>query len=406
MKNKVSIKSSVNRVLTINGGSSSIKFALYQNDSSFNRVLHGKIDRIGLSDSKLSYSEEKMNRNETLNLEAHDHKSTADFLMDWLDYKVDFSTINGVGHRIVFGMQHTKPEIITQELLDELYRFSSFDPDHLPVEIDLIETFRKRYPNLPQVACFDTTFHSGMPRVAKLIPVPRRFDEKGIQRYGFHGLSYTYLMEELSRVAGTKSANGRVILAHLGNGASMAAVREGKSIDTSMGFTPAAGMAMGSRPGDLDPGVAWYILNSEHLSTEQFNHLINHESGLLGISEISSDMRDLLKVESDDIRAAEAVELFCYQAKKWIGAFAAALGGLDTLVFAGGMGENSPIIRSRICRGLEFLGIEIDENRNTKNDPLIATEKATVAVRIIHTDEEQMIAKIVIQTLNHTAEKN
>jgi len=406
MKHKVSIKSSVNRVLTINGGSSSIKFALYQNDSSFKRVLHGKIDRIGLSDSKLSYIEENENRIETLNLEARNHKSTADFLMDWLDYKVDFSTINGVGHRIVFGMQHLKPEIITRELLDELYRFSSFDPDHLPVEIDLIETFRKRYPNLPQVACFDTTFHSGMPRVAKLIPVPRRFDEKGIQRYGFHGLSYTYLMEELSRVAGTKSANGRVILAHLGNGASMAAVREGKSIDTSMGFTPAAGMAMGSRPGDLDPGVAWYILNSEHLSTEQFNHLINHESGLLGISEISSDMRDLLKVESDDIRAAEAVELFCYQAKKWIGAFAAALGGLDTLVFAGGMGENSPIIRSRICRGLEFLGIEIDENRNTKNDPLIATEKATVAVRIIHTDEEQMIAKIVIQTLNHTAEKN
>ena len=406
MKNKVSIKSSGNRVLTINGGSSSIKFALYQNDSSFNRVLHGKIDRIGLSDSKLSYIEENENRIEILNMEARNHKSTADFLMDWLDYKVDFSTINGVGHRIVFGMQHTKPEIITQELLDELYRFSSFDPDHMPVEIDLFETFRKRYPNLPQVACFDTTFHSGMPRVAKLIPVPRRFDEKGIQRYGFHGLSYTYLMEELSRVAGTKSANGRVILAHLGNGASMAAVRGGKSIDTSMGFTPAAGMAMGSRPGDLDPGVAWYIMKSEHLSTEQFNHLINHESGLLGISEISSDMRDLLKVESDDIRAAEAVELFCYQAKKWIGAFAAALGGLDTLVFAGGMGENSPVIRSRICKGLEFLGIEIDENRNTRNDPLIAAEKATVAVRIIHTDEEQMIAKIVMQTLNHTAKKN
>ena len=213
-------------------------------------------------------------------------------------------------------------------------------------------------------------------------------------------------MEELARVAGPKAANGRVILAHLGNGASMAAVREGKSIDTSMGFTPAAGIAMSSRSGDLDPGVAWYIMKSEHLSTEQFNHLINHESGLLGISEISSDMRDLLKVESDDIRAAEAVELFCYQAKKWIGAFAAALGGIDTLVFAGGIGENSPVIRSRICRGLEFLGIEIDENRNTKNDPLIATEKATVAVRIIHTDEEQMIAKIVMQTLHHEIEKN
>jgi len=406
MKNKVSEKSKVNRVLTINGGSSSIKFALYQNDGSLNRLLHGNIDRIGLPDSKLSYSQEKENQNETLNLDAHDHKSTANFLMDWLDDKIDFATINGIGHRVVFGMQHTKPEIITQELLDELYRFSSFDPEHLPVEIDLIKAFRQRYPNLPQVACFDTTFHSTMPRVAKLLTVPRRFDKKGIQRYGFHGLSFTYLMEELSRVAGTKAANGRVILAHLGNGASMAAVRGGKSIDTSMGFTPSAGMVMGSRPGDLDPGVAWYIMQSENLSTEQFNHLINHESGLLGISEISSDMRDLLKVESDDIRAAEAVELFCYQAKKWIGAFAAALGGLDTLIFAGGIGESSSIIRSRICSGLEFIGIEIDEERNNINSPLIATDNATVDVRIINTDEERMIEKTVIQTLNHTVKIN
>ena len=406
MKNKSSGKSSVNRVLTINGGSSSIKFALYQNDEYFNRLLHGNIDRIGLPDSKLSFSEEKENRIETLIPETHDHKSTANFLIDWLDDKIDFSTINGVGHRVVFGMQHTKPEVITQELLDELNRFSSFDPDHLPFEIQLIEAFRERYPNLSQVACFDTTFHSGMPRVAKLIPVPRRFDEKGIQRYGFHGLSYTFLMEELSRVAGTKVANGRVILAHLGNGASLAAVREGKSIDTSMGFTPASGLVMGARPGDLDPGVAWYIMKSEQLSTEQFNHLINQESGLLGISEISSDMRDLLKVESTDIRAAEAVGLFCYQAKKWIGAFAAALGGLDTLVFAGGIGENSPVVRTRICRGLEFLGIEIDKERNRRNDSLITTDKATVAVRVIHTEEEQMIAKIVVQTLNIVIEKN
>lgn len=400
MKNKVSVKSSVNRVLTINGGSSSIKFALYQNDEPFNRLLHGEIDRIGLPDSKLSFSEEKENRIETLNPETHDHKSTANFLMDWLDDKIDFSTINGVGHRVVFGMQHTKPEIITQELLDELNRFSSFDPNHLPVEINLIETFRERYPNLPQVACFDTTFHSGMPRVAKLLPVPRRFDGKGIQRYGFHGLSYTYLMKELSRVAGTKAANGRVILAHLGNGASLAAVREGKSVDTSMGFTPASGLMMSTRPGDLDAGVTWYIMKSEHLSTEQFNHLINQESGLLGISEISSDMSDLLKVESDDIRAAEAVELFCYQAKKWIGAFAAALGGIDTLVFSGGIGENAPVIRSRICEGLEFLGIELNNKQNEANAPVISTKNGKASIRVIHTDEEWMIAKTVNEIIN------
>ncbi len=202
-----------------------------------------------------------------------------------------------------------------------------------------------------------------MPRVAKLLPIPRRFDKIGIQRYGFHGLSYAYLIEELIRVAGKKAGKGRVILAHLGNGASIAAVFKGKSIDTSMGFTPAGGLLMGTRPGDLDPGVAWYMMKSENLTPKQFNNLINHESGLLGISETSSDMRDLLAKESDDIRAAEAVALFCYQAKKWIGAFAAALGGLDTLVFAGGIGENCPDIRSRICEGLGFLGIGLDEKK-------------------------------------------
>jgi acetate kinase len=259
----------------------------------------------------------------------------------------------------------------------------------------LIEVFRQRYPKLPQVACFDTAFHCKMPRVAKLLPIPRRFDAIGIQRYGFHGLSYAYLMEELARVAGKSVAKGRVILAHLGNGSSLAAVHKGKSLDTSMGFTPAGGMMMGTRPGDLDPGVAWYLMKSDNLTPRQFNNLINHESGLLGISETSADMRDLLAKESDDIRAAEAVALFCYQAKKWIGAFAAALGGLDILVFAGGIGENCPVVRSRICEGLGYIGIEIDEKRNKSNAPVISTDAGVVVVRIIHTDEEWMIAKTV-----------
>ncbi len=241
-----------------------------------------------------------------------------------------------------------------------------------------------------------------MPRVAKLLPIPRRFDAKGIRRYGFHGISYTYLMEELAHVAGKKAAQGRVILAHLGSGASMAAVYKGKSIDTSMGFTPAGGLMMGTRPGDLDPGVAWYMMKSEKLSPKKFNKLINHESGLLGVSETSSDMRDLLAMEYDDIRAAEAIELFCYQAKKWIGAFAATLGGLDTLIFAGGIGENCPVIRSRICEGLGFLGIRLEEKQNRKNAPVISKEKERVAVRVIHTDEEWMIAKTVSQVLNIT----
>jgi len=389
-------------ILSINSGSSSIKFALYQNDKSPRRLLYGKIDRIGLKDSELTFYDEKSDRKDVLRVKVSDHQSAANFLIDWLEKQIDFPLLRGVGHRVVFGMKHTEPELITQKLLDELHRITTYDPDHLPAEIELIEAFSQRHPKLLQVACFDTAFHSKMPRVAKLLPIPRRFDSLRIQRYGFHGLSYAYLMEELSRAAGTQAAQGRVILAHLGNGASMAAVREGKSIDTSMGFTPAGGLMMGSRPGDLDPGVAWYMIRSENLTAKQFNNIISHESGLLGISETSSDMRDLLAKETTDIRAAEAVALFCYQAKKWIGAFAATLGGLDTLVFAGGIGENCPAIRSRICEGLGFLGIGLEEKQNRKNAPIISKQKESVAIRVIHTDEEWMIAKIISQILNIT----
>jgi len=249
------------------------------------------------------------------------------------------------------------------------------------------------------VACFDTAFHQTMPRVARLLPIPRRFDTKGIQRYGFHGLSYAYLMEELVRLGDPAAAHGRVILAHLGNGASLAAVHDGKSIDTSMGFTPTAGLVMSTRSGDLDPGLAPYLERTEHLTTQQFYKMVNHESGLLGISETSSDMRDLLAQEAKDIRAAEAVTLFCYQAKKWIGSFAAVLGGLDTLVFAGGIGENCPAIRTRICDGLGFLGIDLHDERNAETAAVISLDSAQVKVRVIRTDEELMIARSVTRLL-------
>ena len=224
----------------------------------------------------------------------------------------------------------------------------------------------------------------------------------GIQRYGFHGLSYAYLMEELTRASGSETAKGKIILAHLGNGASLAAVKDGKSIDTSMGFTPTSGLVMGTRTGDLDPGVTWFLMQSEKLNAEQFNDLINHQSGLLGISETSSDMQDLLKQQHTDNRAAEAVELFCYQTKKWIGSYAAVLDGLDILVFAGGIGENVPEVRSRICSGLQFLGIELDEKRNTENNTIISTDKSRVTLRVIKTNEELMIAKSVYSFLNNS----
>jgi len=386
-------------ILIINGGSSTIKFALYAADKSLARLFHGKIDRIGSKNSTLNYIMEGNTQKYTLPIKAFDNKSASILLIDWLEKQVDFSSVKAVAHRIVHGMHHTKPEYLTHELLDELRLIISYDPDHLPNEIELIETFRQRYQTLQQVACFDTAFHTTMPRVAKLLPIPRRFDKKGIQRYGFHGISYSYLMEELTRMEGSKAVHSRVILAHLGNGASMTAVSEGKSIDTSMGFTPAGGLIMGSRSGDLDPGVAWYMMQSENLSPEKFNHIINHDSGLLGISEISPDMRDLLEQETKDVRAAEAVDLFCYQAKKWLGAFVAVLGGLDSLVFAGGIGENSPQIRFRICKGLQCFGIELDEKRNNTNAPTISTDKSSVTVRVINTDEEWMMAKTVRQML-------
>ena len=238
-----------------------------------------------------------------------------------------------------------------------------------------------------------------MPRVARLLPIPRRYDAKGVQRYGFHGLSYAYLMQELGRVAGAEAAKGRVILAHLGNGASLAAVLDGRSVDTTMAFTPAAGLVMGTRSGDVDPGLVAFLARSEKMTPAHFDRMVNHESGLLGVSEISSDMRELLARENDDVRAKEAVALFCYQAKKWIGAYAAALGGLDTLIFAGGIGENAPVIRARICHGLRFLGIELDESRNRATAAVISTDASRATVRVIHTDEDLMIAKSVCRIL-------
>src|SRR5664280_1825430 len=325
-----SIKPNNAHLLTINGGSSSIKFALYHVGEPLKRKLYGKIDRIGLSGTNLTFIVDGKPQT-SRKLAASNHKSAVNSLIDWLEKQIDFKSVKGVGHRVVHGMKHTEPEIVTKKLLDELDRIRPYDPDHLPREIELIETFRQRHPKLPQVACFDTAFHQTMPRVAKLLPIPRHFDARGIQRYGFHGLSYACLVEELARLGDPAAENGRVILAHLGNGASLAAVRDGKSIDTSMGFTPTAGLMMSTRSGDLDPGVAPYLARTEQITTKQFYEMVNHKSGLLGVSATSSDMRDLLVREAVDVRAAEAVSLFCYRAKNWIGSFAVGSAGLDTL---------------------------------------------------------------------------
>lgn len=379
-------------ILAINGGSSSIRFAVFQGGASLHRSLYGKIDRIGLADATFRFKDLNETQEKSQALKATDYASAIKFLIEWLEDRIGLQTISAVGHRIVHGMHHTTSEIVTQELLDDLRKIIPCDPQHLPFEIELIEAFLDRMPQLPQIVCFDTGFHASMPRVAKLLSLPRRYDRKGIQRYGFHGLSYQFLMQELVRLGDRAAAQGCAILAHLGNGASMTAVRDGKSIDTSMGFTPAAGLSMSTRSGDLDPGLVGYLARSEGMTLIEFDHMVNHESGLIGVSEISSDMRDLVAQESNDIRAAEAIELFCYQAKKWIGAFIATLGGLQTLVFAGGIGENAPNVRHRICEGLSCFGIEIDNEYNAANADVISSVDSRVTVRVIRTDEEQVIA--------------
>jgi len=370
----------MSHILTINAGSSSVRFALFATGVRQSRLMDEKIERIGSEAASV----------------------TADRLVQKLKEQSSIAAPDAIGHRVVHGMLHTQPERVTPDLLEELRRITPYDPEHLPREIALIEALQKRFPNVPQVVCFDTAFHRHMPAVATLLPIPRRYAAKGVQRYGFHGLSYTFLLGELKQLGDPAAVRGRVILAHLGSGASLAAVLAGRGIDTSMGFTPAAGLVMGTRSGDLDPGLMSYLSLTESMTAAQFQTLVNHESGLIGISESSADVRDLLEREGADARAREAIDLFCYQAKKWIGAFAAVLGGVDTLVFAGGIGENSAPVRRRICDGLQFLGIEIDDTLNQQHAARISTGASSV--RVIRTDEESVIADLTRRVLKMTDE--
>jgi acetate kinase len=386
-------------VLTINAGSSSIRFAFYGSGSDPAKLEYGKIERIGESGAAFEVSAGRGKTPSRVAVEAGSFRAAVDSLVEWLESQPRFAEVTAVGHRVVHGMTHSRPARVTPRLLEELRAAIPYDPEHLPQEIELIELFGRRFPRLDQVACFDTAFHRTMPRVATIIPIPRRYESKGVRRYGFHGLSYTFLLQELARLGDGACQHGRVILAHLGNGASVAAVRDGRSIDTSMAFTPAAGLPMSTRSGDLDPGVLSFLATSQALDPAALQKMVNHESGLLGISETSSDVRDLLAREREDVRAAEAIGVFCYQAKKWIAAFAGALGGLDTLVFAGGIGENSAPIRQRVCEGLQFIGLELDESRNCEHAPLISSAASRVAVRVIATDEESVIARMTAETL-------
>ena len=393
------------RILTLNGGSSSIKFAVFSVDekNALCRSLKGGIEQIGTTKTIFHAKGAKSSDDISRALPNADHAAVVAELTEWLGGRRGTDRLTAIGHRIVHGgPKYSKPQLITAEIVEELRRLSPIDPEHLPEEMALAQAFQIRFPELPQIACFDTAFHHDLPRVAQMLAIPRRYESLGVRRYGFHGLSYTFLMDEIGRLAGKEASKGRVVLAHLGSGASLAAVRDGKPVDTSMSFTPTAGLPMATRSGDLDPGLFSYLAQIDNLDADSFNKMVSTRSGLLGMSETSSDMRDLLDQEKQDARAAEAVALFCYQVRKWIGAFAAALGGLDMLVFAGGIGENSSVVRSRICTGLGFLGVHIDENHNSASASIISSPAARVDVRVIRTDEERVIAQMVCAVLGRS----
>ncbi len=383
------------RVLTLNGGSSSLKFALYESSggSAPARLASGTIGRIGI--------------------DVPDHGKALERALEELASVAPGTDLvgglAGIGHRVVHGgpeLDH--PMLVTGDVLDELRRIQDIDPEHLPAEIAVIEAMLRKAPGVPQVASFDTAFHRTIPRVARLLPIPLAYEARGLRRYGFHGLSYEYLAEELERVAGRKAARSRVVLAHLGAGASLAALHDGRCVDTTMAFTPNSGVPMATRSGEMDPGVLVYLLRSERLDADALDDLLSRRSGLLGLSEPSPDMRALSGRAASDTRAADAVAVFSYQVKKAIGAMAAALGGLDTLVFAGGIGENAAGVRARIADGLQHLGVVLDPRRNETNAAVVSADASPCTVRVIHTDEEAILVRHTLRVLgeSHSCSQN
>ena len=393
-------------ILTVNCGSSSLKFALYSINGAQSISISGSFEKIAQNTGSFHVKNASDNTLDKTDLRISDHESAIEKLFEWLEANnYPAEKIDAVGHRFVHGgVKLTSPTIVTHDVLQNLRELIPLAPDHLPQEIKAIEAVCKRYPKLKQIVCFDTAFHADMPRVAKTFPLPRQLIEQGIKRYGFHGLSYEFIMEELKAIAGSTVAGGRIIIAHLGSGASMAAVKNGRSLDTTMGFTPTGGLMMSTRSGDLDPGVILYLLQEKELSPESVSDMLNKKAGLFGVSNMSSDMEELL-ARKDSENAGEAIELFCYQARKFLGALTAVLGGLDTLVFTGGIGENAPVIRELICREMEFMNINLDGGLNLESAPVISSENSFVTVRVIKTNEELMIARHTYKLINKIKEE-
>lgn len=392
-------------ILALNGGSSSIKVAVYRAEAEPVRVLKGSVERIGTAGAEFrlegSLDDLASKSVETKSIGTLPHKEAAQVLASALKFKLARRAVLGIGHRVVYGGPDSPDhQLITPESLDQLRAVAKMDSTHLPREIALIEVFEHTFPSIPQAMCLDTAFHRALPRIATLLPIPHRFEEMGLRRYGYHGLSYEYLMSELAREEPAQISAGRVVLAHLGSGASLAAVRDKKPIDTTMAATALSGLMMGTRPGDLDPGAVLFMAQRGKLTPDQLVTLLNKECGLLGVSGISADVRDLLAKRDSDERAASAIDLFCWIARKHVAAMTASLGGIDAFVFAGGIGENSPEIRAGICGSLDYLGIVLDPTLNASGKGRISARDSRTPVRVIRTDEELMIARHVQRLVN------
>lgn len=387
-------------ILTINSGSSSIKFSIYDLDTTETLVISGELSRIGLDNGNFTVKNTNGSIIHNDNSIYKTHEIAFNELFNWLTKSNFDNNIKAVGHRILNGgTQFRIPQIITTSLIKELMTLRRLDQEHLPHEIKGINFAKQNYPNITQVACFDTAFHRNIPKVAKQYPIPRNFYDEGVIRYGFHGLSYEFVNDTLNTLESQNSKKEKVIIAHLGNGASMAAIKDGQCIDTTMGFTPTGGLVMSTRSGDLDPGVIYYLLDEKKMSPSAVYNMLNKKSGLLAVSNLSSDMKDLLQAQKENPYADEAISLFCYQAKKFLGALVAVLGGLDTLIFTGGIGENSAAIRFNICENLDSFGIKLDSILNSQNAPLLSSNTSKVSVRIIPTNEELMIARHTSQII-------
>ena len=394
------------QLLTVNAGSTSLKASVYSFDSCPNQELVADVDRIGSERASLRIRDSRGAMVVERPLAGVGRTGALQAILSEFGARGYGQAPDAIGHRIVLGGQlFFRPQPISAEMVLELRKLVSVDPDHLPQALEAIDALAASFPRATQVACFDTAFHSRMPRVAKLLALPRSFIDAGLLRYGFHGLSYEYIVESLGRID-PAALDGRVLIAHLGGGASMAAVRGGAPVDTTMGFTPAGGLVMGSRPGDLDPGALVYLLDTGQVALSDLDSLINRQSGLLGVSGVSSDMRDLLALAPHDNNAAEAVDLFVYQATKFAGAMAAAMNGLDTLVFTAGIGEQSATIRDRICAGLEFLGVVLDPDRNARHESIVSVGNARVTVRVMPTDEDAMIARHTYEVVSEERTTN